>query len=549
MRTRFALLVLLLLSFPSAPAWGQPPAEQGPLLSDLVIDGASVFSRDDVLWLLGLRIGAPLPDDAEQLATQLQGHYRKAGYEAVTVEGAFDASTGRLTLRIDEGRIDDVEVTGLRPEAAARFRERLDAHIGGVFNVRRVRESLEPLLEESRGALTLKGEEIDLVVRDGRRVLVVPIESPGGAVDFGLSSEGREDFFSPVDGFAPAISINITRFDSERFRHTFVGGYVSYKFGREDPGYSVGFEQQLMVRPGLFVGASVHDLTASDDFWRLSTTEQSVVSLVFKNTFRDYYRRRGTQLHAALRPHPEHEILAAMRWDRHEALENETDYSFFRDDHPFRPNAPIESGKVRALVLGYSWDSRELPESRPGSAYAQHMLDDLYRSVRRTGRGARIDWTSEIAGHGLGGDREYDRHILNARAEVPLTPRQSVGSRVIVGFSGGRLPIERQFALGGIGSVHGFAFKEAIGEAMTLFNAEYRLDLLGSWNRPSGGILRALLFFDAGRIHEPIGDSRTDWLQGIGVGLQTGPLRVEFGFRLDDIPDSRQILVRLGSTF
>jgi hypothetical protein len=84
---------------------------------------------------------------------------------------------------------------------------------------------------------------------------------------------------------------------------------------------------------------------------------------------------------------------------------------------------------------------------------------------------------------------------------------------------------------------------------MALFNAEYRLDLLGHWDEPSGGILRALLFFDAGQVQEPVGTSRTDWLHGIGVGLQTGPGRVEFGFRLDDIPESRQILVRLGPTF
>jgi outer membrane protein assembly factor BamA len=62
-------------------------------------------------------------------------------------------------------------------------------------------------------------------------------------------------------------------------------------------------------------------------------------------------------------------------------------------------------------------------------------------------------------------------------------------------------------------------------------------------------VLRGLLFFDAGRIYDPAPGSRTDWLHGVGVGLQTGPLRVEFGFRLDDIPESRQVLVRLGSTF
>ena len=33
------------------------------------------------------------------------------------------------------------------------------------------------------------------------------------------------------------------------------------------------------------------------------------------------------------------------------------------------------------------------------------------------------------------------------------------------------------FALGGIGSVHGYGFKEAAGTGMALLNAEYRLNL------------------------------------------------------------------------
>ena len=128
-------------------------------------------------------------------------------------------------------------------------------------------------------------------------------------------------------------------------------------------------------------------------------------------------------------------------------------------------------------------------------------------------------------------------------------PRQSVAARLIAGFSDGTLPIERQFAIGGIGTVHGYAFKEAAGARMTLVNAEYRIDLAGRSRDGSSSGLRAMFFFDAGRVDRPIGSSTTEWLNGIGAGLQAGPIRVEFGYRLNDIPKSRQILVRLGPTF
>ena len=56
-------------------------------------------------------------------------------------------------------------------------------------------------------------------------------------------------------------------------------------------------------------------------------------------------------------------------------------------------------------------------------------------------------------------------------------------------------------------------------------------------------------FFDSGRISGPLNGSTTDWLNGLGVGLSVSSIRVEFGFRANDIPQSRQILIRLGPTF
>jgi hypothetical protein len=292
----------------------------------------------------------------------------------------------------------------------------------------------------------------------------------------------------------------------------------------------------------------MHDLTATDDQWRLTPSEQTLAAFLFKNTFRDYYRRVGGQVHVALRPSPEHEIVVSSRWDRHSPLANATNFSVFRDSHAFRPNQPVLERDLRALVLAYTFDSRGLVEAGIAAGFERHLVDDLFRGTRRQDFGSRVDWTSEVAGHGLGGDYTFDRHILNARLYLPLSPRQSLSARSILGFSRGELPTERRFAIGGIGSVHGYAFKEAAGDGMALFNAEYRLDLVGGWHRESRGGLGAIVFADAGRVSGPVAGTN-DWLKGVGVGIQTGPVRVEFGFRLDDIPRSRQILVRLSPSF
>jgi hypothetical protein len=51
-----------------------------------------------------------------------------------------------------------------------------------------------------------------------------------------------------------------------------------------------------------------------------------------------------------------------------------------------------------------------------------------------------------------------------------------------------------------------------------------------------------------GRISNPLPGSR-EWLKGIGVGVGVGDLRIDFGWRADDIPKSLQVLVRFGPTF
>ena len=314
-----------------------------------------------MLWLLELAPGQRLPGPPEQIAQQLQKRYASDGYGGATVEAVFDPASGTLTLRVDEGRIDDIEFEGLAPDLAKRFSRDLSVHPGDLYNRSVVSRSLSRLLAESQGALQVADDGIDLQTRSGRRVLVIHVEEKHARFRFGSSSEAREDFFSPVDGFSPNLSFGVTLFDPERFHNTLIAGHVSYKFSSDDAGYPLGFQQRIVARPKIFFGAEIHDLTASDDFWRLSTTEQSTVAITFANTFRDYYRRKGVQGFAAIMPNQHQEFIVSVRHDHHDSLDNTTDFSFFGDDHDFRPNPPIAGGSLRSVVVAY-------PSTREGSS-------------------------------------------------------------------------------------------------------------------------------------------------------------------------------------
>ena len=161
----------------------------------------------------------------------------------------------------------------------------------------------------------------------------------------------------------------------------------------------------------------------------------------------------------------------------------------------------------------------------------------------------RIDWTSEISAPGaLGSDFDFRRNIVSARSRLALSEHQTFGVRGIGGWSVGVLPPQRQFGVGGLGSVHGYDFKEQVGDSIAVLNLEYEL----GWRRG----LKAIGFFDVGRavlrqtqsVLAPPAPA-TPWLKGVGWGIGVGDFRVDFGYQLEDIPSSLRVTVRLGRTF
>lgn len=529
----------------AAPSQDAPAAPQPEerVISDVRIEGASIYTPEEIKRRHGLLPGTQLREPPDAIASDIRRRYARDGYTFAEVSASLDEARV-LRVQIDEGQIDAIEFSGIDNDVADRLRSEFSIRPGDVFNRPQAVRALDEALQVGQGAIERRrSRDTFALIRDnGRRVLQVNLRTRGSRSGLFFGSQGREDWYSPVDGFAPAVGFQSTIFDRRRFNHTYWSGYVSYKFGPERAGYSLGLERPFFQDGLLQVGGSVQDITASDDHWRLSTIEQSLVAFGFRNTFRDYYRRKGYQLHAAVRPLASHEWLVSWRQEEHLALGNETDYGLFRDDHAFRANAPIQEGDLRAIVLGYTFDTRGLTRESPGERFRRHQLDSLFGSFSEREQGGRIEWTSELAPSTLEHGFDFSRHILTVRGWSEFSPGRMLSGRVIAGLSDGTLPPQRVFALGGIGSVHGYAFKQAVGERMLLLNGE----LSQRFGR-SG--LAGLAFFDMGRVFRPIGSTTEEWLKGIGVGLKAGGLRLDFGWRVDDVPGSLQVLFRLEPTF
>jgi hypothetical protein len=540
------LITTLLLTL-AAPAYSQEssPTSQPeqPILTDVRTVGVSVYTPEQLQTRHELRVGEPLPQPPEAIAAAIQRRYVSDGYTFAQVSASTEAG-GVLTIQVDEGEIDAIEFHGVGARVEERLRETFAIRPGEVFNRAQANRALRHALESTQGAVERDPDGVfEMRREDLRRVLEVNLITRTDRSRPFFGTQEREDWYSPVDGFNPAIGFHTTIFNSDTFNHTYAALFASYKIASERVGYGAGFERPFFTDGVLQLGASIQDLTASDDRWRLSATEQSLVAFTFRNTFRDYYRRKGWQVHAAVRPFAQHEWLVAWRDESHATLVNETDYGVFRDDHPFRSNTAVLDGDLRALIVGYTFDSRALTDESPAERYRRHQGDDLFQSSSDRDHGVRVEWRSELAPAAFDHDFDFNRHILNARGWLHTSPSRMLTGRAIVGLSGGVLPPQRLFGLGGIGSVHGYDFKEAVGERMVLFNGEFR-------QRFGRSGISGIAFIDSGRVYRPLAGTTDGWLNGVGLGLEFGGgPRLEFGWRLDDVPNSLQVLFRLNPTW
>ena len=545
MRYRLVLVAACVL----APAKLLPAQDtlQTAIVQSLEVAGASEQSETAVIRASGVTVYEPLGMTLDQLRARIERYYHEAGYSFARVTPTFDVATGALTLQVDEGVIDGVEFNGVDAKIARAFSEDYALRAGDVFNRARAGHALDVLLRQTRGAVRRSRETFDIVDRNGQRILVVGLREPAGRFRLVPDLGDREDWFTSVDGFVPSLGVGAAVFDDDSFNHSFVAGHLSTKLASEKVGYALGFERPFFRVRKLYLGGEIHDLTATDDQWQLTGTEASLAAIGPRRSYRDYYRRRGIQITSAYRVRPSVDLLLAWRGERQEPLQVHSNFSFWDRDEPFRPNVQATDGRLSALVIGASIDPHGFDDESLEATYRRHQLDSLF-GLRLPGPERdsdlsarwRIDWTSELSSpHALQSDFDFRRHILAGRAELPLSEHQEVDVRAIGGWSEGLLPPQRQFAIGGIGTVHGYAFDQEVGTSLALLNLEYALgDRTG---------LRAIGFFDVGRV---AGDtSPSPWLKGVGFGIGLGGMRVDFGYRLTNLPSSLQVVLRFVRTF
>jgi hypothetical protein len=341
----------------------------------------------------------------------------------------------------------------------------------------------------------------------------------GDRVDFGLDLG-----YQRVDGLSIGLRQDLDHGD---WRVPKIRLREIYSSRQDKWFYDVGIEQRLVSFLPLYAGASVYKITDSNplDKQIIQDTENTIAAFFFKEDYRDYFTRSGTTLNARLDLPAGNSFKIEYMDDEYASLERRADWSLFRGSHMFRPNPPIEEGDMKSVALSYT-------------------LDTVNRH-RCVPNGALVRLSVERAGERIGGDFDFTTVTLDARNYVKLNPSQFLRYRFMLGSRrDGRLPVQRQFYVGGIGTLRGHDYKELTGDQMLLGNIEY-----GAY---AGRDVGLYMFVDSGKAWYGDGgfaDQRLELDVGVGVEILCEGTQI---YAAKDVKDSDSPIlvgVRLNRTF
>ncbi len=347
--------------------------------------------------------------------------------------------------------------------------------------------------------------------------------------DFDMSAR-----FNRVEGFTLLSGIHYSEADYEL---PDIDINVGYAFASKRWNYDLGFRQQFGDKWAFYFGGNLYQGATTPDLWRFSQSENTLAGLFFKEDYHDFYHKKGAMVYFGQQLGEYSSLQVEYTAQVNGILEKRTNKTIFGGKKHFRENfstvlsdsvalMSIE-GDLRLAGLRFAWDSRS---------------DDIWP---HNGQFIEVLW--ETAGDGmvgdLGGDFSYD--IIEALIShyQPLTPKQYLGIRAKGGYSDQKLPLDRWFFLGGVGSLRGYDYKEFFGNRYVFGNIDYYWEFSGDF------IIS--LFVDVGKAG--FGEDefkKSDYKGNIGLGFIIGDaIRLDIAQRLDDVGKSPVVMVRTETSF
>jgi hypothetical protein len=330
---------------------------------------------------------------------------------------------------------------------------------------------------------------------------------------------GLDATFKPSRGFLPSLSTRMA-YAAERKR--------PYDEGDGRWLYEMRLEQPFDDRRRTLLAIATYRRTDDDEFGQVGDVENTLAALFFHYDYKDWFEREGFNVEAATTPWDRWTFSARYDQDDYTSITELADNTrgVFRRTAEWRANPAVDEGGLRSVSGGVDYDSRTNKKSPRNG-----MLHQL---------------RFETAGGSLGGAYAYKRYTADLRAYFSPGPSHVAKARVMLGTTsvGDFLPFQKTFAIGGIGTLRAYRFRQFRGRHLFLANGDWAWELFkrSSKNAMLKTGFSVCAFTDFGIAWDApkwnLGEQKPAWDAGLGLGTTDETLRVYFArdLRADHAP-------------
>jgi surface antigen Omp85-like protein len=285
--------------------------------------------------------------------------------------------------------------------------------------------------------------------------------------------EGRADFvvatgqsYNRVEGLPITFGPVLETAGSNPFRLRAMGIYRTETGPVLQPdrwGYEVKAEQFLGGHRAFRVGASVFSRIDPIEDWHVSKLENGLSTFFLHRDFRDHFEREGWSVFARLTPRGGPlDATLSFRSEEHESQAAGSPWTIFNNDDPWRLQPLVGHGRLNSLVLETEIDTRN-DEDEPSTGW--YLAGEVEQALDAELERPEAFWVNSplpVFPGPVVPAREYGaftRGMVDLRRYNRISASSRLNFRLLAGGSldGSALPPQRQHALGGEGSLPGFA--------------------------------------------------------------------------------------------
>ena len=427
----------------------------------------------------------------------IEQYYHDQGYILARVSDVAMAPTGELTVTINEGMLEGIEVKGNEKTKKHVITREMKLTPGQPFNVKDARRSMQKVY--NLGYF----EDVNMKLNPGKEPNAIVLETSVVEQKTGTFSIGGG--YSKADGL-----IGIIELGDNNFRGTGDRVKIHWEFGGTDnTNYELGYTRPWLDSKQTSLSFSFYDMTNEySDYGLASHSDGQLRSTYDKN-------RQGFDITLG-RPQGEYTqnyITLKHREDTYRGhVEGPVDYSA-------RPNNPAYGGYNGGDYTRYLEDNFGLTNS-----VTLTRIFDSRDNVFNATEGKRLSLSAEFAGKMFGGDFDFNKYTIEGRQYQKVGHDQVLAFRATLGYADGKMPEAGKFAVGGSDTLRGYEDDEFKGDKMLAATAEYRFPIVKK--------VQGVVFTDIGKAWEGEGYKLEDLEFSAGVGIRVttpiGPVRIDY---------------------